>query len=163
MHYPRVTRNQQIMVQFKYTVKELPASSIWEDFKVNLSLFFGKNTEWLVFDPKVLEAQVIKSGNSLLTLYKTLRDASSAHDVTPALVFLLSGNVLRLTSVPAAPPVKPLESGLVYGIELYKDVNLQDPDVHEALTNAIKIFVDEKGASSLFVRPEGEAEANNVR
>jgi hypothetical protein len=70
---------------------------------------------------------------------------------------MLFDDVLQLTSVPAAPPVKPLESGLRYGIRLYEGVNLQDPAVHKDLTDAITMFVREKGASSLFALPEDEA------
>jgi hypothetical protein len=121
------------MAQLKYKVEELPTGSIWEHLKYEIAVF-SNTTEWLVFDTKLHVAEVIKSR----CVSKTLLAAILTHE--PALLFVLSGDVLKLTSLSKDPSVKPLKNGLVYGIKLYKGVNLQDPAVHKYLTNAIKTF-----------------------
>jgi hypothetical protein len=49
-----------MMAEFEYTVKELPALSIWKKLKGNFTLF-RNNKQWLVFNTKLLVAQVIES------------------------------------------------------------------------------------------------------
>jgi hypothetical protein len=95
----------------------------------------------------------LESGYNV-TSSNPVRQAISKHN--PALVFLLSSNVLRLTPVPEAPSVKPLESGLSYGIKLCEGKDLQDAAVLRALTDAIKEFVNKKG-TTLLVLPKVDA------
>jgi hypothetical protein len=114
----------------KYEVEELPPVSKWKKLKWQLTPYLH-NTEWLVFNTGRLEAEFIESSY----FSKTLRYKISLH--YPALVFVLFDDVLKLAQVPAAPPVRSLESGLVYGIKLQKGVSLQNPAIHKPLTYAI--------------------------
>jgi hypothetical protein len=129
----------------KYEVEELPPVSKWKKLKWQLTPYLY-NTEWVVFDTglRVAKPNIIESSY----LSGTLRDSISGQN--PKLVFVRCGDVLKLASVP-------LKSGHVYGIRLYKGVNLQNPAVYSALTDAITMFVEKNGVSPLLVLPGGEA------